>query len=1649
MAAIFISHSSDDGAQALALKEMLTKIGFDNVFLDFDKHQGIPLGSNWERKLYYELERCHAVLLVLTKNWLASKWCFAEFAQARAMGKTVYVVLENPAGKPDEIAKDIQVCDLVTNREIGLRRLHDELENALLVAQAGFAFDERTRAPYPGLNAFEEQDAAVFFGRDQEISAILERTKSERGRSKKALVLLGGSGAGKSSLLKAGALPRLRRERDVDGRPIHLVALTRPGEAPLRATLEALRTLDPSLMLADLAAAVNPRAARELIDRLRTRAGAPQARLVLAIDQAEETFASAPQEREPFLALLTALVDGDNPARLLLSMRADHIESAQRIAGLADALDFYAVKPMPLDRLGEIVRGPAKRVDIVVEDELIEAIRADAATEDALPLVAFVLRELYERYGRRSRRLEKAHYQAMRLEDLSPLESAVRRRAEETIGGATEAELDALREAFAPGLVRLDEERGVFARRDARLFDLPPAARALIEKLIDARLLVKRADDDGAHVEVAHEALFRVWPKLAEWLARDRDLLIRFQGVRRAAAEWSGHDRQDAWLAHRGLRLEEAEGLSQRSDIAARFDAVDRDYLAECRKREDAAIAGEARRRREREEEQARRLEDAEALAAANRRWAQAISVGLVVALALAIVAMWFGYSARQQKAIAENETTIAEQQKAEAKVQRDAAEAARGVAEAAKTAADRQRDIANATQSRLLATRSGLVLKDGDAVSAALLALEALPQNASDPRPYSPEAELALFQAVGQIRERFALEQPTLGPSAYDYRSGPNVKFSPDGLRVVAVMADGAAKLWDATNGTLVATLAPPGAKLVEASFSADGALLLTRAGPQGPVADAEPPKPGEDQAIRVWDGRTGVPIATPAGVGEWPTAAAFTPGGDKVAAAFAKAGIRLWAALSGRQTLAVDGARASLAPGAFNASAQLLAVTTARGAEVFDFATGRKVASVAGPSEPLSEALLAGDGATIWLASEARVQFWRFKTDAAPTTLFQRTNDQSTVRAFRLSHNGALAAAYLETGGRTDKILVWDARSGSSMPVAAQGDVELSLGFLDLSFSPNDSALLVEQRSQADYIPNPPLLAPIRPNGAVRELGGFDDWVDAAGFSGDGALVAVVSDDGSLRAFDGASGAPYWRIKSDAGFGSVAFAPNSRTFATTQRDGAVRLWGIDPIESGPDFGPCSDFVFDEQRGVGALVAGGAIRLIDVRNGRELGAIKTDAKPADSQKLAFSGDGSKLFQVDDDKTLVWTVDDPTSAATIPFAIDLDSIAFDGSTAAKFDAVRAKLEIWRAGGVRTTLPIAVDGYPHFLINAGGARLLVYTMSHEWLIDIASGRSIQDGAIDDYATPRLSSDGARLVVFRGGKAVVADTTTGQEAFSVPVEGSEYSFAVSKDARLAAAVEDGALVVRSVDAKAATRLEGSRIDDSSNWDGFAFSDDGALFAATRNGDANVWRTSTGKLVARLGLGDNGGALEENGVIVNASRKRAATIGAHVAGGRSFPGEMAIKIWSLQSQATTAVIDRASNEMSAGPHRQASAVDHDLSHVFACMEASSPDAKNDVDPGSGADGRWRLLTLYDDFLALRARAESLVPNCLDAKGRASYGLDPAPPAWCVTSRKWPYDNDDWRLWQAWRQRQPETPPLPASPEWASWRQTHPAPP
>ena len=202
MARVFISHSSKDTEPAARLLEWLRAQGFEGAFLDFDQYAGIPPGADWERTLYREVARAEAIVLILTANWFASKWCFAEYTQARALGKAIFPLIESPEGDT-YIAPDIQHLDLRKDREGGLARLSAELTRIALDARGEFQWDT-TRPPFPGLLAYDELDAAIYFGRDDDIRGVIQALNGQRARGiAKLLVLLGASGSGKSSLMRA------------------------------------------------------------------------------------------------------------------------------------------------------------------------------------------------------------------------------------------------------------------------------------------------------------------------------------------------------------------------------------------------------------------------------------------------------------------------------------------------------------------------------------------------------------------------------------------------------------------------------------------------------------------------------------------------------------------------------------------------------------------------------------------------------------------------------------------------------------------------------------------------------------------------------------------------------------------------------------------------------------------------------------------------------------------------------------------------------------------------------------------------------------------------------------------------------------------------------------------------------------------------------------------------------------------------------------------------------------------------------------------------------------------------------------------------------------------------------------------------------
>jgi len=702
MSRIFLSHSSEDNFEALALRDWLAAEGWSDVFLDLDPDRGIAAGERWERALHTAAQRCEAVIFLVSRRWLASGWCRKEHVLAAGLNKTLLAAIVDPdlrlAELPPELTASWQVVPLVggelqifrvrppgshDERHVGfsrdgLARLRRGLTRAGLDPRS-FVWPPQSdpgRSPYRGLKPMEAEDAGVFFGRDAPVvEAVDLMRRLQLAAAPRLLAILGASGAGKSSFLRAGLLPRLTRD---DQRFLALPPI-RPERAPLwgeQGLLAALEKVLPDHNRGELREAVK-RGAEGLAPLLgraalrageRAAAGVEPARppaIVIAVDQAEELFrAEAKAEAAQFLTLLAGLAVGEAPALVVVfTIRSDSYDQLQRAEALTGLKQTaMPLLPMPRGAYSEVVEGPARRVreaggkldvDPLLTRRLLEELESGGGA-DALPLLAVTLEQLFLEY-RQGGALRLADYLA--LGELSGgIDAAVARAlqradARPDIPRDRAAREALLRRGFIPWLAGVDPDSLAVRRNIADYDELPPETRPLLDLLVEERLLLTDVrGGDGARaktIEPAHEALLRHWGLLAGWLNADRGLLATLEDVRRAAKIWRERDAKTEWLAHRGLRLEEALAVRARADLTARLGAEARDYLAACEAREAAEAEAERAAAAQAEAFRQKRLADAEALAASERRVAQrtrrgfAASLVLLAAASAAALAAW------------------------------------------------------------------------------------------------------------------------------------------------------------------------------------------------------------------------------------------------------------------------------------------------------------------------------------------------------------------------------------------------------------------------------------------------------------------------------------------------------------------------------------------------------------------------------------------------------------------------------------------------------------------------------------------------------------------------------------------------------------------------------------------------------------------------------------------------------------------------------------------------------------------------------------------------------------------------------------------------------------------------------------------------
>jgi formylglycine-generating enzyme required for sulfatase activity len=644
MPVVFVSHASKDDLAARGLEAWLHGHGFTDIFVD---HTNIAGGEKWAQALRDASGACRVVICLVTERWLASDECFGEFKAAWYMGKRIIPLLALTPGKRPAVERlkkvlaeyqgfDITDCmdgdgrfDLNRDPEIE-RRLAAGLRAAGALAKIGldpeaFAIDRKLRPmPFPGLASFsdEDADAALFYGRSREIAETIEELRKVRAeRDLRPFVILGASGAGKSSLMKAGIIPRLRRES-----PAWLpLRAFRPGADPLLNFAEALaRSLADfgkieahgvvrdrlfeawskaerrNTELTDVGAAALEAALEAEGRRLREAAGCDGTTILISVDQAEEMARAEGDSGEALGDYLrAALASATSRWQLAFTIRTDSFPELQSHRRFQDLnARGYDLRAIPVFRFDSVVEEPANRYSVTVDTSLVDALMEDAPKDDALPLLAFALQRLWRQYAA-SGALTRANY--LKVGGLRGLIEDAAERAlrglspDEDVallpGPPTKHRIDLGASTFVPALAQINDQ-GATIRRITAWNSFNEEQQELLIRFDQWRLVVRKGKADGRTVEVAHEALFREWKRLQGWLEPERARLEALRSLQVDAATWDRNGRAAAYLNHRDKRLAETAALAAIEGYRKRMAAVDLDYLAACQ-----AAEGLARRR--------------------------------------------------------------------------------------------------------------------------------------------------------------------------------------------------------------------------------------------------------------------------------------------------------------------------------------------------------------------------------------------------------------------------------------------------------------------------------------------------------------------------------------------------------------------------------------------------------------------------------------------------------------------------------------------------------------------------------------------------------------------------------------------------------------------------------------------------------------------------------------------------------------------------------------------------------------------------------------------------------------------------------------------------------------------------------------------
>ncbi|MEQ8675784.1 MAG: TIR domain-containing protein [Aggregatilineales bacterium] len=1165
---VFVSYSRRNKNFAERIARDLSDAGLD-VWVDWRQ---IHAGELWQNEIFRGIERSDILVACLSPDAVGSEWVQREINTARDQKKFIIPVMAinayNNLQETDVLKWLLDVHFI--NFESRYEEAFPELLNALPGKRRVGVYDvfapEKIPNPFKGLEAFQQTDAHFFFGRDRLIERGLKRLKQkDRMRS---LAVVGASGSGKSSLVRAGIIPKLRAEAIAGSDRWHVTIFT-PGGMPIDALAQRLSPLVPDMESSQIAEKLlnEPTSLHNIIEQIIERSGGgDDKRLVLVIDQFEEAFTRAGEkERQIFFDQLhhAASVKGGN-TQIILTMRADFFDRLSQYPKLAEFFEqenMIIVTEMTAAELLHSIEGPAEAVGLKYEDGLAQRILDDVLSQPgSLPLLQYALKELYER--RDGSLLANAAY-----DQIGGVRRALARHAEEIYSDLIAAQQSIMRRILLR-LVEITEEGEATRRRvnrvDLSFRDMDDEA---VQQLIDlmtapsSRLLITsreiKASDDITTppitwIEVSHEALIREWDRFKGWVSDNIESLRYGSELLKAATDWRQGNRDKAYLVT-GNRLVRAESWLQDADATN----LQRDFIL-------ASVEENDRREAEKDAQAERELELQRRSAARLRNFVIVLIVSLVVAIALSLYAI-----NRQGVAVREgNRANVA-------------------LTAAANALSTAERSGGEAS-SLALAANASRILADNNTDLALVLALAANEIDNSPPQSRRTLAEVAyapgtrlVFSETGEAINDVALNSlnnlalSTSGSRILLWNSSTgsvlrtlntdeamhdepisSVVFHPDGAIAASAGNDGRIVLWDVnpaspTFGTSLQQMQAHTGRVLDIQFDSSGTYLLSGSADDSAVLwtfDADTTMLTETTRFTRHEANV--------------NAVAFNNNAARIVTADEDGVIQLWSRDGGIvctfendgpvNTVAFNPTKSSIATGSDDGIVRLWNTSATSGCD-FD----RQINEHGGAS--VNSLVYTSDGTELISAGDnSSIIFYNLEDDQVAGRFNGHT---AGIRSLSLSSdNKRLLSASSDTSVR-----VWDTVSSERAQDFAGHEFNgLNGGDTIGIYSADDSQILSGSQDGIIRLWN------VDSGLTIEVFQGHEGAINDVAFGADGTTLLSGSADGTVILWDATTGTSLTRMTGhETAVMTVSYLPDGTRAVSGAADGSIIEWDIDPASA------------------------------------------------------------------------------------------------------------------------------------------------------------------------------------------------------------------------------------------------------------------------------------------------------------------------------------------------------------------------------------------------------------------------------------------------------------------------------------------------